>query len=261
MGTEIPDFSTVIRESRFMAFAHRGANKLATENTLAAFQIAYDMGYRIMETDVQASKDGVLYCFHDTDLQRSAGDPRKFETLTSSEIDRVRLKGGHPIPKLAQLFEAFPNAYFNIDAKSWASVEPLIALTRSMKTGARTCFGSFSQRRIETIISALSQHSPARSLGTGGVIRFYLEHLLNHRGQINANCAQLPVSHFGIKLITPKTLTYAKVKGLKIHVWTINQAPEMQRLIDLGVDGIMSDDCAMLKSVLQKNGLWEMPNL
>jgi len=80
---------------------------------------------------------------------------------------------------------------------------------------------------------------------------------LNHRGTIKAQCAQLPITHFGIKLITPRTLAYARSQGLKIHVWTINQADEMQRLIDLGVDGIMTDDCVLLKSVLEKNGLWD----
>ena len=120
------------------------------------------------------------------------------------------------------------------------------------------CIGSFSQRRIEAVTSSLSQSPPARSLGTGGVVKFYLKHLLNHRGNIQATCAQLPMTYFRVKLITPKTLAYARSKGLKIHVWTINQADEMQNLIDLGVDGIMTDDCVLLKSVLEKNGLWEV---
>lgn len=258
MGHQKPSFSQLIRDRKFLAFAHRGANQLAPENTHAAFQIAHDLGYRIMETDVQTSSDGVLYCFHDDTLQRTIGDPRKFQELAAQDIDQLRINGTHPIPKLAELFEAFPDAYFNIDIKSWAAADPFIALTTSMNFCDNICIGSFSQRRIEAVTSSLSQSPPARSLGTGGVVKFYLKHLLNHRGNIQATCAQLPMTYFRVKLITPKTLAYARSKGLKIHVWTINQADEMQKLIDLGVDGIMTDDCVLLKSILEKNGLWEV---
>lgn len=257
VGQQKPSFSQLIRDSKFLAFAHRGANQLAPENTHAAFQIAHDLGYRIIETDVQSSSDGVLYCFHDDDLQRITGDPRKFETVPSRDIDRLRIDATHSIPKLAEIVDAFPDAYFNIDIKSWAAADPFIALTEAMNTYDRICVGSFSQRRIKAVTSCLSKNPPARSLGTGGVVEFYLKHLLNHRGTIKAQCAQLPITHFGIKLITPRTLAYARSQGLKIHVWTINQADEMQRLIDLGVDGIMTDDCVLLKSVLEKNGLWD----
>lgn len=257
VGHKRPNFSQLIRDRKFLAFAHRGANQLAPENTHAAFQIAHELGYRIIETDVQSSSDGVLYCFHDDHLQCTTGDPRKFENVHSQDIDQLRINGMHAIPKLAELFEAFPEAYFNIDIKSWSATGPFIALATSMNACDRLCVGSFNQRRIKAVTSSLSQSPPARSLGTGGVARFYLKHLLNWPGNIRANCAQLPVSYFGIKLITPQTLVYAKSKGLKIHVWTINQADEIQRLIDLGVDGIMTDDCVLLKSILEKNGLWD----
>ena len=257
MGHQRPSFSQLIQDREFLAFAHRGANQLAPENTHAAFQIAYDLGYRIIETDAQSSSDGVLYCFHDDHLQRTTGDPRKFEDVHSQDIDQLRINGTHPIPRLAELFEAFPEAYFNIDVKSWAATDPFIALAISINVCDRICVGSFSQRRIEAVTSSVLQNPPARSLGTGGVVEFYLKHLLNHRGNIKANCAQLPMTYFGVKLITPKTLAYARSKGLKIHVWTINQADEMQNLIDLGVDGIMTDDCVLLKSILKKNGLWK----
>ena len=108
MGHQRPSFSQLIQDREFLAFAHRGANQLAPENTLAAFQIAYDLGYQIIETDVQSSSDGVLYCFHDDHLQRTAGDPRKFEDVHSQDIDQLRINGTHPIPRLAELFKAFP---------------------------------------------------------------------------------------------------------------------------------------------------------
>ena len=117
--------------------------------------------------------------------------------------------------------------------------------------------GSFSHRHINAVTSGVSKNPPARSLGTRCLVEFYLKQHLNQRSYIEAQFAQLPVYHFGNKLITLQTLAYAESLGLKIHVWTINQADEMQKLIDLDVDGIMTDYCVLLKSVLKRNGLWE----
>ena len=108
-----------------LAFAHRGGDRVAPENTLAAFQDAVDQGYRYLETDVHASADGVVYAFHDDDLQRMVGEPVAISTLNSKQIDALRVEGGHAIPRMADLFEAFPDARFNIDAKAWPVVEPL----------------------------------------------------------------------------------------------------------------------------------------
>ena len=83
---------------------------------------------------MQSSSDGVLYCFHDDDLQRITGDPRKFETVPSRDINRLRIDATHPIPKLAEIVDTFPDAYFNIDIKSWAAADPFIALTDAMNT-------------------------------------------------------------------------------------------------------------------------------
>ncbi|MEP1208389.1 MAG: glycerophosphodiester phosphodiesterase family protein [Rhizobiaceae bacterium] len=249
-------FSELIRQSRFLPYAHRGASKLAPENTLAAFQYAYDLGFKIIETDVRCSTDGVVYAFHDQTLQRMVGDARKIEDLTSHQIDELRIEEEHPIPKLQDLYEAFPQAYFNLDAKSWNCVEPLIALVERVSAGERTCFGSFSQARLDVIAGRISGSSPAHSFGTRGAVGLYLNYLVNRVIPVSETCAQLPVKRYGVTLVNSGTLRYYRSLGLKTYVWTVNDAAEMQRLIDIGVDGIMTDDCVLLKSVLQKNGLW-----
>ena len=250
-------FAELIQQSRFLPFAHRGASKLAPENTFAAFQAAYDLGFKIVETDIRASRDGVAYCFHDLDLMRMTGDSRKIEEITSQEVDQVRIKGTHPIPKLQDLYEAFPDACFNLDAKSWSSVDPLVELVRRMDVEQRTCFGSFSQARLDTISQKLPSGAPAQSIGTKGAVALYLNYLLRRRLRMRAVCVQLPVKKYGVRLINRNTVDFYHSLGLKAHVWTVNDATEMQHLIDIGVDGIMTDDCELLKSVLKKNHLWE----
>lgn len=250
-------FSELIKQSRFLPFAHRGASRLAPENTFAAFQIAYDLGFNIIETDVRSSSDGVLYCFHDRSVERMTGSLGNIENLSSRHLDKLRINETHHIPRLENLYEAFPNTYFNIDAKSWECVYPLVDLVRRTNTSERTCFGSFDQARLDRITSNLINDTSARSLGTRGVVNLYLGYLTGQSFAIRADCAQLPIRYFGINLVNKKTLAHFQSQGLKIHVWTINEAPEFQRLIDLGVDGIMTDDCEMLKSVLEKNNLWQ----
>lgn len=250
------NFAELIQQSRFLPFAHRGASKLAPENTFAAFQAANDLGFKIVETDIRASQDGVLYCFHDEDFSRLAGDPRKLEKLTSEQIDAIRIEGKYPIPKLQELYEAFPDACFNLDAKSWQCVDPLVDLVRRMQVENRTCFGSFSEARLDAISSALTDSLVTRSFGTRGAVSLYCNYLVRRRFEVKATCAQLPVKQFGVTLVNANTLDYYHSLGLKTHVWTVNDAREMQHLIDIGVDGIMTDDCQLLKSVLQKNGLW-----
>tara|TARA_B110000116_G_C16409773_1_gene391236 strand:- start:198 stop:479 length:282 start_codon:yes stop_codon:yes gene_type:complete len=93
-------------------------------------------------------------------------------------------------------------------------------------------------------------------MGTRGVINLYINYLTGRSHDMTADCVQLPLSHFGVSLINRNTLEYFQSKGLKIHVWTINKVSEFQRLIDLGVDGIMTDDCVSLKSILETNNLW-----
>ncbi len=237
-----------------LAFAHRGGDRAAPENTMAAFADAVALGYRYLETDVHASKDGVVYAFHDDDLQRMIGEDAAISTLTAKEIDALRLAGGHEIPRMAALFEAFPEARFNIDAKDWPVVAPLAALINKTQTQGRICIGSFSDKRIKAVLDEAGDM--CHTVGPRGGARFMLGAKTRLPLRFTAGCLQFPVRQGNIEMVTPKTVAYAHQRGLQMHVWTVNDESEMQALLDMGVDGLMTDDCALLKQVLQARKLW-----
>ena len=245
-----------MRQSKFLPFAHRGASKIAPENTFAAFHKAYDLGFKIIETDVQSSRDGILYSFHDSCLKRLTGDRRRFGMLSSQEIDALWVEGGQRIPKLTDLYAAFPNAYFNLDAKSWLSVQPLVSLLKDVDIRNRTCVGSFSQARLDQILSGSQGLGCLHSLGTKSVVKLFANFAIGLPFTTNAACAQLPIRHFGLSLINAKTIKHFKSFGLKTYVWTINDPLEINHLIDIGVDGIMTDDCELLKLILVQRNMW-----
>lgn len=237
-----------------LAFAHRGGDRVAPENTMAAFEDAVAQGYRYLETDVHASKDGVVYAFHDDNLARMVGEDVAISTLSAQEIDALELQGGQHIPRMAELFEAFPEARFNIDAKDWPVVGPLAQLINTTRTHERVCIGSFSDARIKAVLNDTGD-----ICHTGGpktVRRFFIGVKTYWPFRFSAGCLQVPMRHGDMEMATRKTIDYAHKRGLQLHVWTINDESTMNELLDLGVDGLMSDDCALLKRVLMSRGLW-----
>ena len=241
-----------------LAFAHRGGDRIAPENTMAAFHDAVGRGYRYLETDVHASKDGVVYAFHDDDLKRMIGEDVAISTLTAAEIDGLRLHGKHHIPTMAELFETFPAARFNIDAKAWPVVEPLIALISKTQTHERICIGSFSDKRIKAVRRGVGDagHDVCHSVGPLGAVRFRLAAWGHLPIAYAAGTVQFPVSEYGVPMVTPASVAYAHKRGLQVHAWTINDESTMHSLLDMGVDGLMTDDCALLKKVLVARNLW-----
>ena len=127
-------------------FAHRGgAAGPAMENTVAAFRLAVQAGYRYLETDVHATSDGVLLAFHDRRLHRVTDSRGRIRALSAAEIATARV-GDEPIPTMAELLEAFPDARFNIDVKEPNTMEPLAKLLRRADALDRVCVSSWSAR-------------------------------------------------------------------------------------------------------------------
>ena len=108
-----------------IAFAHRGGASDAPENTMPAFQRAIDLGYIYIETDVHATKDGVLLAFHDDDLSRTCGRPGLISELNYEDVKDARVNGTEPIPLLEELITTWPSAHINIDCKSDQALKPL----------------------------------------------------------------------------------------------------------------------------------------
>ena len=241
-------------------FAHRGGTSSAPENTLPAFERAVDLGYLYLETDVHRSADGVLMAFHDPDLRRTCGVDSTIAELTAAELAGIRVVGAEPIPQLDELLDRFPDARFNIDCKADDAVSALVDTIRRRSLLDRVCVGAFSQARLSKIrallgprlLTCMSPQEIARLRFTG--------RLADPTGP--PRVAQVPVraAEHGagrrLTVVTPRFLRAAHRHGVAVHVWTIDDPHEMHRLLDLGVDGIMTDRPEILRDVLVERGAW-----
>lgn len=235
-----------------IAFAHRGFAPDGAENTMAAFERAVRLGFRYLETDVRVTADGVALAFHDAILDRMTDRAGRLASLPWAEVRTARIGADEPIPLLTELLAAWPDVRINLDVKSHAGVAPTVAAIR--RTGAldRVCVGSFSARRIVAVRRALGPRL-CTSLGPKDAlsVRF-----LRGRDRFAGRCAQVPVRIGRSTFVDARYLTAARRHGLQVHVWTVNARAEMIRLLDLGVDGIMTDRADVLRDVLAERGEW-----
>ena len=219
---------------------------------MPAFEGAAALGYRWIETDVQATADGVLAAFHDNDLSRTCGRDGLISALPWSEVATALVDGKEPIPLLTDLLEAFPDAMVNIDCKTDAAVEPLVSVLRSTGSTERVCLGTFSHSRMKRLRAALP--GVCTSASPPEVVRWVSGVPVARSG--GPDCYQVPVRQSGVPVVTARNIARAHKTGKPVHVWTIDDPAEMTRLLDLGVDGIMTDRPAALKDVLIARGEW-----
>jgi glycerophosphoryl diester phosphodiesterase len=234
-----------------IALAHRGGASEAPENTMPAFERAVGLGYRYLETDVHATADGVVVAFHDDDLRRTCNRPGRISELPWEEVATCRVDGKEPIPRLAELLAAWPEARLNIDCKKGNAVEPLAA--ELLKAGVldRVCVGAFNDLRLGRLRKRLGD-GVCTSAGT---VELGLQRIIG-RTRSAVLAAQAPVRSFGVTVINARFVERAHDRGIDVHVWTIDDPAEMHRLLDLGVDGIMTDRPAVLRDVLVQRGQW-----
>ena len=247
----------------FIAFAHRGGAtyppNLHRENSLHAFTEAVSLGYRYLETDVHATADGVLLAFHDRVLDRVTDQKGAIAELPYAAVAEARVHGLDPIPTLGELFEAFPQARFNIDAKSATAVALLADTIAEHEAYDRVCVASFGVRRVRELRRRLGPRVPsAASALDVAAIRFlpWLKWAL----QTPAAALQMPATRtilgHEFNVLTPHLVQAAHNAGKLIHIWTVDDSEIMERLIEAGVDGIFADRIDTLKSVLLDRGLW-----
>ena len=238
-----------------LAFAHRGGTEAHPENSLAAFRHAVDLGFAYLETDVHATADGMVIAFHDVALDRVTDRTGRISELSWAEVARARIDGTEPIPLLEDLFSAFPGVKINIDPKDDSVVAPLVAVLRDHDALDRVCLGSFSDRRLRRCRDLLGP-GLCTSAGPLAVSRIRLSSLGLPTGRPSAKCLQVPVRQGRIPLVDRRFVGHAHDRGLQVHVWTIDDPAEMHRLLDLGVDGIMTDRPSLLRSVLIDREDW-----
>lgn len=220
-----------------------------SENTLEAFVAAQRAGVDWMETDVHTSADGILFAAHDADLDRIAGRPHRIGDLNAAELDSVDLHAGGRLPRLTTLFESLPDAAWNIDVKAADSIAPMIRVVRSLKAEDRIRLASFSSATLRRLREALpgvrtsSGVAETAMFAAGGLPGVDASGLCRLPPGLDA--LQVPMSFKGVPLVTEDFVSRAHHSGLQVHVWTINEPASMRVLLDLGVDGIVTDEVVM----------------
>lgn len=242
----------------FAAFAHRGGAKVEAnggiENTLAAFGHAEKLGYRYFESDIRVSSDGVPFLFHDETLARMCGRPERFIEMPAADLDAVLIDGREHIPRLEHALEAFPGAIWNLDVKTPQATDAALAMLRNQHALPRACLGSFHHSTLTAVRRAAPEAVTSASRREIVQAAIRPARLLTRSP---ARAWQVP-SHFGTRpLVTPAFVRKAHAVGVQVHVWTIDNRAQMEALLDMGVDGLMTDRTDTLRDVLTERGLWQ----
>lgn len=228
-----------------IALAHRGFSVDGLENSLRAFRDAVALGCTHLETDVHATSDGQLVAFHDTVLDHLTDARGAVTDLPWSQVSQARIRGVEPIPLFEQVVEELPQARFNVDIKTPGAIEPFAAIVERMGLHDRVCVASFSDKRRRAVLRRLTRPvttsagmtvagawTLASAVGIPALVRAALR---------DVDVLQVPVKQGPIPVVTRRAIRAAHAAGKQVHVWTINEPAEMERLLDLGVDGLVSD--------------------
>ncbi len=227
---------------------------------MAAFGAAVALGYRYVETDVHATADGVVVAVHDATLDRVTDATGRIADLPWSRVRQARIGGTEPVPTLAEVLATWPDLRVNLDLKSPGAVAPTVAVIEAARAWDRVCVASFSDRRRAGALARLTA-PVATSAGTGTVVRFLAAVAARSRGGVaralrGVHCLQVPERSGAVRVVTPRTLAAAHAHGVQVHVWTVNDPGDMERLLDLGVDGLVTDRADLLRDVLTARGQW-----
>jgi glycerophosphoryl diester phosphodiesterase len=241
---------------RPLAFAHRGGGAgHFPENSWKAFEHAVGLGYAYLETDAHATSDGTVVAFHDRSLDRVTDATGRIADLTAGEVAAARIGGSEPIPLLADLIMAWSDVRFNIDVKDEPVIGPLVDVLRWTNCWDRVCLTSFSGSRLDATRRLLPRPVCSATTPAGiGAIRAGLpvKTLAARFAARSVQCAQIPFS-----MATNRFLSRAHAAGLQVHAWTVNDRAVMTRLLDQGIDGIMTDETETLREVLMERGQWQ----
>lgn len=244
-----------------LAFAHRGFTPEGLENSMVAFSAAVELGYRYLETDVRATRDGVPVTFHDGTLDRVTDRTGRIAEQPWVEVRKARIGGIEPVTRLEDVLDAWPDVRLNIDVKDAAAVAPVARAIDRTGAHDRVCIASFSDRRRRDVLRRLAAPvatSGGRptvasfrvAAGAAALARFVARTLQQ------VDCLQVPERLGPIPVVTAGTVTAAHAAGKHIHVWTVNDEAAMHRLLDRGVDGLITDRADLLREVMRTRGVW-----
>ena len=242
------------------AVAHRGGAESAdvdvwAENTLSAFRAAYRCGFRLMETDVHLTRDGVVVAFHDDVIDRVTDASGRIGDWDWSELSQVTVAGCERIPTMAELLSSLHDVRFNIDPKADDVVEALGDVLVESDAFDRVCIGAFSDERIARMRERFGDRLCVGA-GPNKVVEWLGAVAGDGPMPTQVDLFQVPPSFGETAIVTSESVDMAHAHGVAVHVWTIDDPAEMHRLLDLGVDGIMTDRPSVLRSVLEARGVW-----
>ncbi len=266
--TGFPFLDEPVDRGEVLAFAHRGGvlhpDVVGFENTVKAFEVATGLGYRYLETDVHATRDGELLAFHDARLDRVTDGQGALAELEYAEVATARVGGREPIPRFAELLEHFPDARFNVDLKAPGGIEPLVELVTTMGVQDRLCVGSFAEgvlRAFRARMRARSSVPVATSCGILAAAGMAFLPMGRHApALVRDTGAALQVPHRfrgRVKVVDAGFVERAHASGRHVHVWTIDDRAEIEQMLDLGVDGVFTDRPDVLREVLVARGVWD----
>ncbi len=243
-------------------YAHRGASAERPENTLLAFERAIEAGADALEMDVHLTRDGQLIVTHDPDARRMAASPRNWAELDLAEAQRldvgwgfVAADGSRPfagqgisVPRFEDVLDAFPTVRVNVDIKGDRAVAATLALVAAKRAADRVTIASFQtttaiavRRKGYAGETALSQVEVVTLLGLPAVLWRSLPY--------TGSAAQVPVAQRAIRFDRPAFIAKCHSLGLRVDYWVVDDPAEAKRLLELGADGIMTNDPAAIRSL------------
>tara|TARA_B100000927_G_scaffold289456_2_gene286108 strand:- start:248 stop:979 length:732 start_codon:yes stop_codon:yes gene_type:complete len=239
---------TYLQHKGLQVLAHRGGAEESFENTIESFDYSRSIGCKFIETDVQTSSDGVPYIFHDDDLSRILNKHIVFSELSSKEIDNLHIFENKKIPRLDETLIKFPNLSFQIDFKTDEVVKPALDVINKLDVSDRVCIASFSSKRLELVRSI--NPNLCISMGPNEVFKTLIASWGLYKKSLIGDCLQVPISYYGIRLVSKRFVDFVHAKNLKIMVWTINDVKTFKYLIGINVDGIITDRPKLLFDTL-----------
>lgn len=259
-----------IGTTRPLVFAHRGGGGLFPENTLEAFRYSAEMGVDVLELDIHSTADGALVVMHDADVARTTNGSGRVNELTLAELKRLDagfhftpdggrtfpLRGrGITIPTLAEIFDSFPDTTFNVEPKQAepSVTKPLCEMIRARRMTEKVIVGSFRQQAIDEFRAACAEVATS---ATPAEVRDFLALYKLGLGETYRppmQVLQIPERLGALQIVSRDFVETARRLNLQVHVWTINEPADMQRLLEMRVDGIMTDYPDRLLKILAKS--------
>lgn len=251
-----------------VAIAHRGSRVLWPENTDTSFRGAYELGYRHFETDLHRTADDVLVCFHDPTVDRTTEGSGRVESLTLEQLQSLDAGFRHgtvdgysyrdrgvTVPTLRWVLETFPDVSVVVDMKCDGLAGLLADLIEELEAHDRLIVGSFADDRLLEFQGLTGGRVPVSS-GPALARMWVLASRVGRGAGGDVAALQLPSRMRGVRIVDEKLVAVAHKSGLQVHVWTVNDHGEMRSLLDIGVDGLITDRPDRLKEILIERGQW-----